>query len=268
MPKNQSPPPVGGWRKKIVVIVGPTASGKSDLGIFLARKFGGEIISADSRQVYRGMDIGTGKVPKDIFQPTHDRIYVAKGVRHYLIDIANPKKTFTVIDFKKLGQKAISDIVNQNRLPFIVGGTGFYIDALVKNSTIPEVPPNKKFRARLEKMSAKDLYNKLNKLDPNRARNIDKDNKRRLVRALEIIKMTGKRIHELKEFAKYKILYLGINPPRDILEKKIKLRLEKRLKQGMVKEVKGLIAQGLSKKKHLNFVLNYKCLVENRPEKK
>jgi len=113
----------------MIVVVGPTASGKSDLGIKLARKFNGEIISADSRQVYKGMDIGTGKVTKK-----EQRL-----AKHYLLDVANPKKVFTVSDFKKLGEKSIKNILNKNKIPFVVGGTGFYIDALVKNSTIPEV---------------------------------------------------------------------------------------------------------------------------------
>jgi len=239
-------------RKKIVVIVGPTASGKSDLGIKLARKFNGEIISADSRQVYKRMDIGTGKVTKK-----EQRL-----VKHHLLDIANPKKVFTVSDFKRLGEKSIKNILSKNKIPFVVGGTGFYIDALVKNSTIPEVPPNKKLRAGLEKMSAEDLYNKLNKLDPKKAQNIDKKNKRRLIRALEIIEMTGKPVPSVKESPEYEVLYLGINPPKNILEKKIKLRLEKRLKQGMVKEVKRLIAQGINKKRLFDLGLEYRWLSE------
>ena len=242
----------GNQGKKMIVVVGPTASGKSDLGIKLARKFNGEIISADSRQVYKGMDIGTGKVTKK-----EQRL-----AKHYLLDVANPKKVFTVSDFKKLGEKSIKNILNKNKIPFVVGGTGFYIDALVKNSTIPEVPPNKKLRAGLEKMSAEDLYNKLNKLDPKRAQNIDKKNKRRLIRALEIIEMTGKPIPSVKESPEYEVLYLGVNPPKNILEKKIKLRLEKRLKQGMVKEVKRLIAQGVNKKRLFDLGLEYRWLSE------
>lgn len=245
-------------KSKIVVILGPTASGKSDLGIFLAQKFNGEIISADSRQVYKGMDIGTGKVPKDAFQDTHDRAYIAKGVKHYLIDVASPKKQFTVDKFKKLGQKAISDIVNRNKLPMVVGGTGFYIDALVKDSSLPEVPPNKKLRSKLEKMSVEKLYGKLKKSDPKRARTIDRHNKRRLIRALEIIKATGKPVPALKESSRYKVLYIGINPPKGDLENKIKLRLQKRLRQGMIHEVKNLLKSGVSKKRLHDFGLEYR----------
>ncbi len=144
---------------KIIVIVGQTASGKSDLGIKLARKFNGEIISADSRQVYKGMDIGTGKVTKK----------EQRSVKHYLLDVVNPKKVFTVTDFKRLGEKAIQKILNKDKVPFMVGGTGFYIDALLKDFALPEVPPNKKLRGKLEKMTAENLYKELKKLDRLRA---------------------------------------------------------------------------------------------------
>lgn len=235
-------------KSKIVVVLGPTASGKSDLGIFLARKFDGEIISADSRQVYRGMNIGTGKVTKK-----EQRL-----AKHHLLDVANPKRVFTVSDFKKLGEKTVKNILKKNKVPLIVGGTGFYIDALVKDSSLPEVPPNKKLRSKLEKMSAENLYAKLKKSDPKRARAIDRHNKRRLVRALEIIKATGKPVPTLKEFSKYNVLYLGINPPKKDLENKIKLRLQRRLQQGMLREVRNLLKSGVSKKRLYDFGLEYR----------
>ena len=237
---------------KLIVILGPTASGKSDLGIKLARKFDGEIISADSRQVYKKMDIGTGKVTKK----------EQKMVKHHLLDVANPKKTFTASDFKNLGEKAIKEALGKNKVPFIVGGTGFYIDALVKNLSLPEVPANKKLRAKLEKETAENLYKKLKKLDRARAKTIDFKNKRRLIRALEIIKATGKPIPKLKESPQYNVLYIGINLPKNILEKRIKLRLEKRLKQGMIKEVKGLLQSGVSKKRLYDFGLEYRWISE------
>ena len=239
-------------KSKIVVILGPTASGKSDLGIYLARKLGGEIISADSRQVYRGMDIGTGKITKR----------EQKLVRHHLLDVANPKKVFTVSDFKKLGEKAVKEILSKEKVPFIVGGTGFYVDALIKDISLPEVLPNKKLRAELAKQTAERLFSSLLDLDPRRAKTIDPKNKVRLIRALEIIKTTGKSVPLVKEFPKYDVLYLGINPPKNILEKRIKLRLEKRLKQGMVKEVKNLLAQGVSKKRLHDFGLEYRWINE------
>ena len=243
MPKNQ--------KQKVIAVVGPTASGKSGLGIFLAKKFGGEIISADSRQVYRGMDIGTGKVSKK-----EQRL-----AKHHLLDVANPKKVFTVSDFKKLGQKAIDDIVSHHKVPFVVGGTGFYVDALIYNIAVPEVPPNKKLRAELAKQPAEQLYKRLKKLDPVRARNIDSKNKRRLIRALEIIKATGKPVPKTANgyslmASRYNVLWLGIRP-KD-LSRKIKKRLDIRLKQGMIKEVKDLLKKWISKKRLHDFGLEYR----------
>lgn len=237
-------------KQKIIVILGPTASGKSNLGIFLAKKFHGEIISADSRQVYRGMDIGTGKVTKK----------EQKMAPHYLLDVANPKKIFTVSDFKDLGEKAIKEILNKKKVPFLVGGTGFYIDALVENISLPEIPPNKKLRKGLEKRTAKSLYQKLQKLDPQRASHIDAKNKRRLIRALEIIAATGKKISPLKNSSPYKTLYIGITWPQEILEKRIKTRLDKRLKMGLVKEVKNLLKSGVSKKRLYDLGLEYRWI--------
>ena len=247
MTRNQKP--------KMIVILGPTASGKSGLGIFLARKFKGEIISADSRQVYRGMNIGTGKVSRK----------EQRAVKHYLLDVINPKKVFTVSDFKKLGEKSIKNILSKNRIPFIVGGTGFYIDALVKDFGLPEVPPDKKLRLKLEKITAENLYKELKRLDPHRARTIDPKNKRRLIRALEIIKNTSKPVPKLVSSIKYQVLWLGLKPKN--LEKMIKLRLDKRLKQGMVKEVKNLLRSGVSRKRLYDLGLEYRWISEYLSDK-
>ncbi len=240
-------------KSKIIVVLGPTASGKSDLGIGIARKFGGEIISADSRQVYRGMDIGTGKVTKK-----EQRL-----AKHHLLDVFNPKKVFTVSDFQKLGAKIIEDIQDRNRVPVVVGGTGFYIDALLKGFSLPEVPPDKKLRAELAEQSAEQLFARLKKLDPSRAENIDPKNKRRLIRALEIIKATGRPVLKLNHESRsmnYDILWLGLRPKN--LEKRIETRLDKRLRAGMVKEVKRLIEKGVSKKRLRDFGLEYRQISE------
>ena len=236
--------------QKLIVILGPTASGKSDLGIKLAQKFNGEIISADSRQVYKKMDIGTGKVTEK----------EQRTVKHYLLDITDPKKMFTVSDFKDLGEKAIKDILNKNRIPFIVGGTGFYIDALVSNLNFPQVPPNKLLRSDLNRLTAKQLFHKLKNLDPQRVKTIDRQNKRRLIRALEIIKTTGKPVPKLVSSMKYRVLWLGLKPKN--LKNRIKLRLKKRLKQGMVKEVKNLLKSGVSKKRLYGLGLEYRWISE------
>src|SRR3989344_3885695 len=160
-------------KQKVLVIVGPTSSGKSALAVELARTFGGEVISADSRQVYRGLNIGTGKISKREM----------RGVRHHLLDEVSPHRIFTAHDFVEKGRAAISDIAMRGKLPIIAGGTGFYIDALVGKIALPNVPPNKKLRAQLEKKTAKQLFTMLKKRDPRRAKSIDPHNKRRLVRA-------------------------------------------------------------------------------------
>ena len=234
-------------KPKIVVIVGPTASGKSDLAIKLAQKFNGEIISADSRQVYRGLNIGTGKVIKK----------ERKMIPHHLLDVANPKNIFTVSHFKKLGQQAIQKIIKNKKIPIVVGGTGQYIDALLFDMAIPEVPPNWKLRAQFDKLTVKNLFEKLQKLDPERAQNIDRHNPRRLIRALEIINSIGKvpplNTYPLPHNTNYDVLWLGLNPKN--LHQRIKKRLNQRLRQGLVAEVKNL---KLSPKRLYDLGLEYR----------
>ncbi|PIZ71593.1 MAG: hypothetical protein COY11_01125, partial [Candidatus Portnoybacteria bacterium CG_4_10_14_0_2_um_filter_44_20] len=198
--------------KKLIVILGPTASGKSDLAVEIALRLGSgqarkkygingaEIISADSRQVYKGMDIGSGKITPDTKnssnfstgQAKKKYIFTHKGIPHYCIDVASPKRRFTVAQYQKLAQKAIKSIWRQNKVPILCGGTGLYIQSIVDDLVIPEVPPDAKLRAKLEKLSTDELFEKLKKLDPRRAENIDRHNRRRLIRALEIVIKTGK----------------------------------------------------------------------------
>lgn len=254
---------------KIIVILGPTASGKSDLGIRLAKKFNGEIISADSRQVYRGMDIGTGKVRQDRTLPVPNskfknqnakfrNHFYSSDIRHHLINITSPKKQFTTDDFKNLGRKAINDIISRGKTPIIVGGTGFYIDVLLGRMSIAKVPPNKKLRARLDKLTVEHLFKMLQKLDPQRAKTIESKNKRRLIRALEIVLTTGKPVPKPIVSRKYKVVWIGLKPKN--IKQRIKKRLDLRLKQGMIKEVKNLLKSGVSKKRLYSFGLEYKWL--------
>lgn len=260
-------------QKKIIIILGSTASGKSDLAVDLAKKFNGEVISADSRQVYRGMNIGTGKVSRDklskltisdiVSMP--ETAYTHKDIAHYLLDVANPKRRFTVAQYKKLANKAIEDILRRGKIPIICGGTGFYIDALLGSATIPEVKPDWHLRARLEKKSTEELFGELKKLDPHRAKNIDCFNRRRLIRALEIIYKTGRPvppivISEKTEIQKYEALYIGLKKSPAELKKLIAKRLLKRLGQGMIAEVKKLRRQGLSWKKLEDFGLEYRWI--------
>lgn len=237
-------------KPKIIVIAGPTASGKSSLAVKLARKFHGEIISADSRQVYEGMDIGTGKITKN---------EMAK-IPHYLLDVANPKKQFTVAQYKRLAEKTIKKIIGNKKIPIICGGTGFYIQAITENISIPGIKPDAKLRIALEKKSTKELFGQLKKLDPRRAKNIDKNNRRRLIRALEIIIKSGKKVPELKSAPKYEALIIGVKRGIRELKESIKTRLLKRLKQGMVKEVINLKKSGLSWKRLEDFGLEYRYI--------
>jgi tRNA dimethylallyltransferase len=235
---------------KLLVIVGPTASGKSDLAIRLARKFNGEIISADSRQVYRGMDIGTGKVTKT----------EQKFARHWLLDITSPKRQFSVAQWRTLAQRAIRDIVRRGKLPIICGGTGFWIDALIYNLNLPKVKPDAKLRARLEKLPASALFTRLRKLDPARAITIDRHNPRRLIRALEIVMKTGRAVPPEKNGSPYEPFILGISVPRERLTRRIEKRLDTRLKAGMVAEVSRLHRQGISWNRLESFGLEYRWL--------
>jgi tRNA dimethylallyltransferase len=216
-------------KPKIISIVGPTASGKSDLAVILAKELGGEIISTDSRQVYKGLDIGSGKITKKEMM----------GVPHHLLDVCNPKKIFTVTDFKKLAEVKISDILKRGKVPILCGGTGFYIDAVVKNLVFPEVPPDAEFRIKAQKSKIETLQKQLLKLDPIRYETIDLKNKVRLIRAIEIAKAIGK-VPQIKTNPNFDTLTIGTLLVPEVIKERIENRLTKRMKQGMVKEVKDL----------------------------
>jgi tRNA dimethylallyltransferase len=233
---------------KIIVVVGPNASGKSDLGMQIAKKVGGEVISADSRQVYHGMDIGTGKITKKEMA----------GIPHHLLDVASPKKDFNVSHFKKLAERKIKEIIVRGHVPVIVGGTGFWIDALVYDFNLPEVGPDRKLRAKLERQSVEKLFSRLKKLDPERADSIDRKNKRRLVRALEIVLLSKKPVPRLEKTPKYETLFIGVKKDKKELEDRIYKRLLKRLDRGMIGEVKKLRKSGVSWKRLDDFGLEYR----------
>lgn len=238
-------------KSKIIVVLGPTASGKSDLAVKIAQKFNGEIISADSRQVYKGLDIGSGKIAKKEM----------RGIPHYLLDIANPKKVFTASQYQKLAQKAIKEILKKDKTPIICGGTGLYIDSIIYNTKFPEAPPQPKLRKEFEKLSTAELFKKLWDIDLRRAKNIDKNNRRRLIRALEIIMTTGKPVSFLQKKYPYDCLLIGIKKSPEELKTLIKKRLIKRLRQGMVNEVKNLHEkQKLSWKRLDDLGLEYRYL--------
>lgn len=241
---------------KLLAIVGPTASGKSELAVTLAKLYNGEIISCDSRQVYKGMDIGTGKI-KGKWKKGK---FVYKGVTHYCIDYVDPKKQFSVSLFQRDAEKALEDIRRRGKLPILCGGTGLWIDAVVHGQKLPEVKPNPKLRKQLEKQSVDELFEQLKELDPDRAATIDWHNKRRLVRALEIVMATGKPVPVLASSPSSLApsLYIGIYPGQDELYKKIDKRLLERIKTGMIKEIQTLKKSGLSYKRLEAFGLEYK----------
>jgi len=252
---------------KLLTVVGPTSSGKSELAVRLAKKFNGEIISCDSRQVYEGMNIGTGKVPgKWHVVKKHSRAlykyFIYKGVIHHLIDFVSPKRQYSVAMFKKQAEKVIYDIIKRGKLPILCGGTGHWVDAVVYDQHLPEVKPDKKLRAKLEKETTDELYQKLMKLDPARAKEIDRHNKRRLIRALEIVLTTNKPVPSLPTThclpPAYPTLQLGLTLPKEELYDKIERRLKQRFKQGLIKETAKLRKQGLSWKKLEAFGLSYK----------
>lgn len=216
-------------KPKALVIVGPTASGKSDLAVRLAKRLNGEVISADSRQVYKGLNIGTGKITKAEM----------KGVKHHLLDVVEPSKQFTVTQYQDLATKALEDIVSRGKLPIICGGTGFYIDTVTHRAHFPDVSPNKLLRKKLNKLKAEELFKILTKKDPARAKSIDPHNKLRLIRALEIVESLGKVPQPTANYLlpTAEFIYLGLKP-KD-LDKRIKKRLLKRI-PGIVREAKKL----------------------------
>lgn len=238
-------PPKG----NLIVICGPTASGKTDLSILIAKKVDSEVVSADSRQIYKGMNIGTGKVTKQEM----------KGVPHHMLDIVSPKHRYTVQDFKKHADQAIDEILLKNKVPILCGGTGFYIEAVVDNVVFPDVPPNPKLREKLGGKPTEKLLDMISKLDPKRAATLDPKNKVRIVRAIEIATTLGS-VPTFKKTPQYRTLMIGITIPDTELRENISKRLEKRFRQGMIKEVEKLHSKGLSWKRMEELGLEYRYI--------
>jgi len=212
--------------------------GKSDLALQLAQEFHGEIVSADSRQVYRGMDIGTAK-------PTPDE---QRLVPHHLIDLVNPDEPFTLADYQQRAYAVIDAIHARGNIPFLVGGSGLYVRAVLDGLTIPRVEPDRARRAELDREDAATLYARLKECDPLAAAKIDPRNKRRVIRALEVCERTGKPISELQtqRAPNYRILRIGLTMPRAQLYERINARVDAMIANGLVDEVRGLIARGYS----------------------
>lgn len=217
-------------KTKLIVICGPTATGKTAKSIQIAKDIDGEVISADSRQIYKHMDIGTAKVTADEMA----------GVPHYMLDIAEPNQKFSVAEYKKMVQNIITDIHTRGKTPILIGGTGMYIDAVIYNRDFPEVPPDPKLRSELENMSTYDLYNILAELDVERAETIDKDNPVRLIRAIEIAKALGGVPKQEQTESPYDLEIHYMDRPDDELKKRIHDRNISRLDSGLVEEIENL----------------------------
>ncbi len=261
-------------KNKIIAIVGPTSSGKTSLGVALAAEFNGEIVSADSRQVYRGMDIGTGKDlgEYEIESRIKNQELRIKKIPYHLIDVAEPNEEFSLADFQKLAYAAIDDILKRGKLPIIVGGSGLYMQAIIDGYQLPDAKPNRELREKLEKETAKQLYDDLKEINPvfaGKLNNSDKNNKRRLIRYLEI---AGDKKQKPKLLApsakKYNSLILGLTRGKEELHKRIYKRLIERLeKEDMIGEVDRLHNQGVSWQRLEKFGLEYKFIAWHLQEK-
>lgn len=235
-------------KPKVVAVVGTNASGKSALGVRLARQFGGEIISADSRQVFRGLDLGSGKITPEEMQ----------GVPHYLIDVREPGEFFSMADFQKMSYEKIDEIRARGHLPMIVGGTGLYVDSVLDGYVLSDKEPDLAYRAELEKLTTPALYAKLVTLVPNVE--VEKNNRNRVMRMLERIH-DGDNVVPTKQ-ARYDSLRLGVSWDRDVLAKRIDERIDMRLEQGMIEEVQGLLDAGVSRDFLLGLGLEYRYITQ------
>jgi tRNA dimethylallyltransferase len=247
---------------KTIVLLGPTAVGKTRLAIELAKELNGEILSADSMQVYRGMDIGTAK-------PT---LAERQGVPHHLIDIRNPDEAWTVSDFVREAQTSNLKLQNAGKTPIIVGGTGLYLWAYLEGFAFPISPADKELRSKLEQLDTPSLYFRLSTVDLQAAQKIHPHDKKRIIRALEVYELTGKPITELQRrvpdsphlsVGNHKPLLIGINLPREGLYSRINLRVDSMIKKGLIEEVKGLLAKGYSADLFSFQALGYKEAIEH-----
>ncbi len=222
--------------QKLFAIVGPTAVGKTDIALKLASEFDGEIVSADSRTIYRGMDLATAK-------PTRAERAL---VPHHLLDVVEPDQELTLAEYQKRAYAALDDIFARAKIPFLVGGTGLYVRAVVEGYNIPRVPPNLAQRAVLEKIPAPELYARLQTLDPEIAATILPNNTRRMIRALEVIDATGEKMSALqtRHPPPYPIVQIGLSLPRPLLYARVDARIDKMIQDGLVDEVRALVARG------------------------
>ena len=233
---------------RVVAVVGTNASGKSALGVELAKRYGAEIISADSRQVFRGLDLGSGKITTKEMQ----------GVPHHLIDVREPGEFFSMADFQRMSYAAIDGILARGHLPMIVGGTGLYVDSVLDGYLLSDTEPDLAYRAELEKLTTPELYERLVALVPDVQ--VERNNRNRVMRMLE-------RLHDGDDAtpgkqARYESLRLGVSWPRDVLARRIDERIAMRLEQGMIEEVQSLLDSGVSREFLLGLGLEYRFITQ------
>lgn len=242
--------------RPLLTILGPTASGKTALSLKLAKVFNGEIISADSRQIYKHMDIGTDKIPE----------MKQEGITHHLLDVADPKDEFTLSDYKRLATKAINEIHTRRKLPILCGGTGLYLNTIIENYQLPQIPPQIELRQRLaqyyEENGAEALHKLLAECDPETAAKIHPNNVRYVVRALEINMVSGQTKRDLKGDRLFNVFSIGIDWPREELYERINRRVDDQIARGLLNEVKSLLLRGYNEKIPSMSSLGYLELVE------
>lgn len=247
--------------KPLVVLTGPTAVGKTALSIRLAKAINGEIISADSMQVYKKMDIGTAKIMPDEMQ----------GVKHYLVDELMPDEEFNVVKFKQLSLQYMEEIYNKGKIPIIVGGTGFYIQAILNDIDFTETKEDHSYREHLEELAnekgSQFLYDELMKVDPESSKTIHQNNVKRVIRALEYYHQTGNKISEhneeqRKKESPYNFAYFVLNNERDVLYNRIEKRIDLMLEQGLIEEVTSLYNEGYRKDLVSMQGLGYKEIID------
>ncbi|WNS77257.1 tRNA (adenosine(37)-N6)-dimethylallyltransferase MiaA [Bacillus sp. DTU_2020_1000418_1_SI_GHA_SEK_038] len=246
-------------KEKLVVLIGPTAVGKTKLSIELAKRLNGEIISGDSMQIYRGMDIGTAKIKQDEME----------GIPHHLIDIKDPDEPFSVAEFQELVREKISEITLRGKMPMIVGGTGLYIQSVIFDYHFSDAPSDEAFRHMLEKKAEAEgnesVHLELSKVDPESAERIHPNNIRRVIRALEVYHCTGKTINKLQENQKPELMYnaaiIGLTMDRDILYQRINTRVDLMIKEGLLEEVEWLFNQDIKDCQSIQAI-GYKELYE------
>ena len=248
-------------KDKLIILAGPTASGKTSVSIDLAKRIGGEIVSADSMQVYRGMDVGTAKIKADEMQ----------GVKHYLINVLDPTEDFNIVKFQNMVKYSIEEIKQNGHIPILVGGTGFYIQSVIYDIDFDKQDDNGDIRKALEeeydKMGADFMYEKLKKIDSVSAENIHKNNKKRIIRAIEYFLINNALISahnesQRKKDSPYDFRFFVLNPPRDILYDRINQRVDKMVEEGLVEEVKDLKNSGLSIENISMQGIGYKEILE------